>query len=150
MNDEKYYIDKFGEELGKKKYKAYIEWKIAEAKRREKPGYWEWRCKRSVEIKKKNKTNKNYKVDCSGIPHKKRWTVYSKDYEHIENYDKAKADNFKGWHCHHRLELHPDGSIRFTRESLIKLDLYINRPANELIFLTREEHNKLHGANRWK
>ena len=150
MNDEKYYIDKFGEEVGKKKYKAYIEWKIAEAKRRAKPGYWEWRCKRSLEVKKKNKTNRNYKVDCSGIPHKKRWTVYSKDYEQIENYEKAKADNFKGWHCHHRLELHPDGSIRFTRESLIKLDLYINRPANELIFLTREEHNKLHGANRWK
>lgn len=29
-----------------------------------------------------------------------------KDYENIENYEKAKADNFKNWECHHRLETH--------------------------------------------
>lgn len=28
---------------------------------------------------------------------------YCKDYENIENYDKAKVDNFVGWDCHHRL-----------------------------------------------
>ena len=29
---------------------------------------------------------------------------YCKDYENIENYEKAKADNFVGWDCHHRLQ----------------------------------------------
>ena len=27
------------------------------------------------------------------------------DLSKIENYELAKADNFKGWHIHHRLEL---------------------------------------------
>ena len=27
---------------------------------------------------------------------------YCKNPEKIENYEKAKADNFKGWCCHHR------------------------------------------------
>lgn len=66
----------------------------------------------------------------------------------IENYEKAKADNFKGWDCHHRLELHPDGSLRFTRESLIKLDLYLNRPAQELIFLKHDEHARIHSLSK--
>ena len=70
------------------------------------------------------------------------------EYELIENYDKAKADNFRGWDCHHRLELHPDCSLRFTRKSLQVLDLYYNRPANELIFLTRSEHAKLHSLSK--
>ena len=26
---------------------------------------------------------------------------FCKNPENIENYEKAKADNFKGWHCHH-------------------------------------------------
>ena len=30
---------------------------------------------------------------------------YCKDYENIENYEKALADNFKGWDCHHRKEV---------------------------------------------
>lgn len=63
---------------------------------------------------------------------------YCKDYENIENYEKAKADNFKGWHCHHRRE------IDFSRKELIALGMYYNRPADELIFLTRAEHNTLH------
>ena len=33
--------------------------------------------------------------------------------EQIENYELAKADDFKGWHCHHRLETHTaDGKKR--------------------------------------
>ena len=70
---------------------------------------------------------------------------YCKEPEKIENYDKAKADNFKGWHCHHRLETHNlDGERRLvdiTRRELIALNMYYNRPASELIFLTSKEHN---------
>ena len=70
---------------------------------------------------------------------------YCKDYENIENYQKAKADNFKGWHCHHRLETHnSDGERRDVNigyKELKALGLYYNRPAEELIFLTSREHN---------
>lgn len=63
----------------------------------------------------------------------------------IENYESANADNFDGWDIHHRLELHPDYSVRFTRNSLIKLDLYYNRPPSELIWLKHSEHMRMHG-----
>ena len=70
---------------------------------------------------------------------------YCKDYQNIENYEKAKADDFKGWHCHHRLETHnSDGERRdvdITQKELKALDMYYNRPASELIFLTSREHN---------
>ena len=73
---------------------------------------------------------------------------YCKDYENIENYDKAAADNFKGWHCHHKLETHTsDGERRLvdiTQKELMALDMYYNRPASELIFLTKSEHRSLH------
>ena len=40
---------------------------------------------------------------------------YCKDYQNIENYEKAKADNLKGWECHHRLETHnSDGERRLV------------------------------------
>ena len=72
---------------------------------------------------------------------------YCKDFENIENYEKAKADNFKGWDCHHRLETHnSDGERRevdITRRELLALDMYYNRPSSELIFLTRSEHKSL-------
>lgn len=76
------------------------------------------------------------------IEHYKR---YCKDYENIENYDKALADNFKGWHCHHRLETYTsDGERRLvdiTQKELMALNMYYHRPASELIFLTSREHN---------
>ena len=73
---------------------------------------------------------------------------YCKDYENIENYQKAKADNFKGWNCHHRLETHNlDGERRLvdiTKKELKALNMYYNRPAEELIFMTIYEHIRLH------
>lgn len=72
--------------------------------------------------------------------------------EQIENYELAKESNFNGWHIHHRLETHnSDGEKRLvylSREELIALDMYYNRPANELIFLTKSEHMKLHKNNK--
>ena len=77
---------------------------------------------------------------------------YCKDYENIENYDKAKADNFKGWDCHHRLETHnSDGERRLvdiTQKELMELDMYYNRPASELIFMKHSEHQFLHHKGR--
>lgn len=64
----------------------------------------------------------------------------------VENYELAKADNFKGWCMHHRLELHPDNSVRFTKTSLLKLGLYYRRPPNELIWLTKSEHMIIHNS----
>ena len=70
---------------------------------------------------------------------------YCKEPEKIENYEKAKKDNFKGWECHHRLETHnSDGERRLvdiTKKELIALGMYYHRPAEELIFLTAREHN---------
>ena len=73
---------------------------------------------------------------------------YCKDYQNIENYEKAKADDFKNWHCHHRLETHnSDGERRevdITRRELKALNMYYHRPAEELIFLPTREHHALH------
>ena len=56
----------------------------------------------------------------------------------IENYDKAIADTTQVWHCHHRRE------TVMSRKDLIEIGEYYNRPAIELIFLTKSEHNRLH------
>ena len=73
---------------------------------------------------------------------------YCKTPELIENYELAKADNFKGWNCHHRLETHnSDGERRLidiSSEELVALDMYYNRPPEELIFLTAKDHYRLH------
>ena len=79
---------------------------------------------------------------------KYNFKYYCKNYQDIENYEKALADNFKCWQCHHRLETHTsDGERRLvdiTRDELKALDMYYNRPADELIFLTESEHYILH------
>ena len=78
----------------------------------------------------------------------KYYKRYCDNIENVENYNKAKADNFKGWELHHRLETHnSDGERRLVdiaREELKALDMYYNRPAEELIFLTTKEHKYLH------
>ena len=77
---------------------------------------------------------------------------FCKCYENIENYGKAKADNFKGWNCHHRLETHnSDGERRtvdITAAELKTLNIYYNRPASELVFLTISEHTTLHNKGK--
>ena len=73
---------------------------------------------------------------------------YCKDFYNIENYEKAKSDNFVGWECHHRLETHTSDGERRNVDLLAKelkaLDMYYNRPASELIFMTNSDHHKLH------
>lgn len=76
------------------------------------------------------------------------------DYTKIENYELAKADNFKDWCIHHRLALTLDGEFAHTREDLIRMNMYYNRPYFELIFMKRSEHQILHNKIRkvggWK
>ena len=85
--------------------------------------------------------------------HQKQKYCYG-DISQIENYEEAKADNFISWDIHHRLETHTlDGirrSVDITRKELMKLGVYYNRPASELIFMTHSEHMSLHRKNENK
>ena len=60
----------------------------------------------------------------------------------IENYDKAIADKTQVWHCHHRRE------TIYSRSGLKEIGEYYNRPACELIFLTPNEHHRLHNIGK--
>ena len=66
------------------------------------------------------------------------------DISKIENYDKAISDITQTWHCHHRTEIWWNCS----KKDLIANECYYNRKACELIFLTPEEHVKLHHKNK--
>lgn len=79
------------------------------------------------------------------------------DITKIENYEKAIADD-NIWDCHHRLETHKykDRSRKewikrdenVSRKELIVFDVYYNRPAEELVFLSHAEHTSLHMKSR--
>lgn len=77
---------------------------------------------------------------------------YCTNFEDIENYEQAIADTTQTWHCHHRLETHfSDGTPRpktalLSSSELKALGMYLNRPANELIFLTSSEHARIGSA----
>ena len=70
----------------------------------------------------------------------------SEDLSLIENYDLAIADEFDTWICHHKLGI--INGVTIPIEELIAKNLYFNRPANELIFMTRSEHITLHNKTR--
>lgn len=63
--------------------------------------------------------------------------------ELIENYDKAIADTTQVWECHHRFELQCP-IYKPSYRDLMAWSLYYDRPANELIFLSPDEHRRLH------
>lgn len=56
----------------------------------------------------------------------------------IENYELAINDTTQIWHCHHKL------GEQFSRKYLKEHNLYENRPACELKFMTESEHRSLH------
>lgn len=66
------------------------------------------------------------------------------DISKIKNYDKAIADTTQTWHCHHMTETWWNCS----KKELIENECYYNRKACELIFLTPEEHMRLHNKVR--
>lgn len=90
-------------------------------------------------------SEEQFRTKKNGIPYK---SCYCRQPELIENYSKAIADNSEIWACHHRLETHnSDGERRLVDilgTELIALDLYYDRPPEELIFLTQSEHMRLH------
>lgn len=70
------------------------------------------------------------------------------DIEKVENYQIAKEEEFKKWQIHHRLETHTsEGEKRLvpiTKAELIALDMYYERPTEELIYLRLAEHTQVH------
>jgi hypothetical protein len=77
---------------------------------------------------------------------------YCKNYTEIENYELAiKSDEL--YECHHRLETHnSDGEkrlVQLNKEELIALNMYYNRPPEELIFLSRSEHRVIHDCGKF-
>ena len=85
---------------------------------------------------------------------KHKFEYFCKNPENIENYDKAAADNFIGWECHHRLETHNSDGIRrevdILAAELQSLGMYYNRPSSELIFMKHSEHASLHQKGKQK
>lgn len=61
--------------------------------------------------------------------------------EMIEGYERAMNEPGM-FEVHHKLE-----EQGYSKHELIDKDLYYNRPAEELVFLTRLEHSRLHMKN---
>ena len=68
------------------------------------------------------------------------------DISKIENYEQALNDKEHHYVCHHRLEVTLDGEKAHSKEDLIRMGMYWKRPYFELIFLTSEEHQEVHGG----
>lgn len=72
--------------------------------------------------------------------------------EKVLHYAEARADNFKNWVRHHKLETHTsDGFLRIVQISkaeLIALDMYYDRPAEELIWLKAGIHRTVHANTK--
>lgn len=65
----------------------------------------------------------------------------------IENFQKAALDTKRMWVCHHRDEIRilPSGvKVIRSADELKENDRYYGCPANELIFLTKNEHARIH------
>lgn len=79
------------------------------------------------------------------------WAFCIKNISEIENYEEAITSK-ETYECHHRLETHTsDGERRkvdISKEELIALGMYYHRPANELIFLKKTDHTRLHHKNK--
>lgn len=65
-----------------------------------------------------------------------------RNYEQVENYEKAVADEENSWELHHRREIDENKS----RQQLIDEGKYYDVDPSELIFLTEIEHKSLHNT----
>lgn len=75
-----------------------------------------------------------FRLKKNGEPY---WDCYCRHPELIENYDLAIADETQTWEVHHRLE------CCFTQKFLKEMNLYYDVEPEALIFLTKDEHNKI-------
>lgn len=73
---------------------------------------------------------------------------YCKDgIEKVENYDRAVSDTDNLWVLHHRDEIRilPSGMIAIrTSDDLMENGRYWHCPANELVFMLKDEHKAMH------
>ena len=77
--------------------------------------------------------------------HQRMKDYCSEPLSHIENYQEAMNDPTQTWVLHHRNEI--DNGVFRTPSELMADGMYWNRPASELIFLTRAMHNHIHLQN---
>lgn len=71
---------------------------------------------------------------------------YCQNFQDIENYEEA-VKSPERYDLHHRKEIETleDGTVvTRSRQELINMNMYWNRQAEELIFLKRFDHNRLH------
>ena len=79
---------------------------------------------------------------------RRNWDKFcSEPLELIENYQQALSEGFAGWCMHHRREIKQDGT-RVSAQELKDNGLYYDRPAEELVFMRREEHISLHSKGK--
>ena len=120
--------EEFIKKYGIEKYQKRLEL-TREINRKRRLADPEWEKNRSKKkyqkLKEKLKTNPELKTKLSveRVRNKQRSYVENGRIDLIENYELAKADNFDGWEIHHKIELHPDGSVRYTSKSLKDIGL---------------------------
>lgn len=68
------------------------------------------------------------------------------DITSIKGYEEAMADTTHMWICHH---INAEPFTGFTTTDLKKMNMYFNRPASELRFVTRNEHAKIHKVSKY-
>lgn len=110
------YITRYGEDAYKRKLESDLKWQ-----------------------KEHKEQNIASSLKCQNKKRQKGITRYcNKNYELIENYELAKADNFdpKKWHLHHRLENY------WSKATLKRKGLYDNVNSEALIWLPYKEHKK--------
>lgn len=131
--------------------KAYHERHKEEIKPKTKR-YRETHQEQIIKYRKENKEH-NYNVAKKWRQEVQHQYCKLEEQTEVENYELAKADNFVGWDRHHRLETHnSDGEKRLvsiSKEELIALDMYYDRPSKELIWLKKAEHKALHQSCKW-
>lgn len=66
------------------------------------------------------------------------------DISKIDGYAEALADTTQTWICHH---VNGESFTGFCTADLKKLNMYLNRPASELKFVTRNEHRRIHNKS---
>lgn len=69
----------------------------------------------------------------------------------LKKYCRESIENIKGYReaveSEGRYECHHLNELTFTRDELIKMNMYYRRPASELVILKASEHNAWH--NKW-
>lgn len=109
-------------------------------------------CETHKEQRKKYREENKEKISArKKVYYREQYKVFCRkgEEEKVVHYAEAKADNFKNWVRHHRLETHTSEgflrSVQLSKAELIELDMYYDRPAEELIWLKAGIHRTVHG-----